>query len=172
MEDRALKRKVNINNKEERAKTYKLGKPDSTGKKSLIGLLETPVPLDTEEIGYARVRDIDDTIEVIALKKISKGYGTFRDGVDISMDIDKPETAKIIARETLRLPLVLSKFPKAFENTIKELEEYNKKNLASWQRKTWLKGSLGIIFDEDNSFVLNGYKLIYDKKFGLFYERV
>lgn len=172
MEDRALKRKVNIHNKEERAKTYKLGKPDSTGKKSLIGLLETPVPLDTEEIGYARVRDIDDTIEVIALKKFSNGYGTFRDGVDISMDIDKPETAKIIARETLRLPLVLSKFPKAFENTIKELEEYNKKNLASWQRKTWLKGSLGIIFDEDNSFVLNGYKLIYDKKFGLFYERV
>ncbi len=172
MEDRALKRKVNINNKEERAKTYKLGKPDSTGKKTLIGLLETPVPLDTEEIGYARVRDIDDTIEVIALKKVSKGYGSFSDGIDLSMDIDNPETAKIIARETLRLPLVLSKFPKAFENTIKELEAYNKKNLASWQSKTWLKGSLGIIFDEDNSFILNGYKLIYDKKFGLFYERV
>ena len=88
------------------------------------------------------------------------------------MDIDNPETAKIIARETLRLPLVLSKFPKAFENTIKELEVYNKKNLTSWQSKTWLKGSLGIIFDEDNSFILNGYRLIYDKKFGLFYERV
>lgn len=172
MEDRALKRKVNIKNKEEMAKTYKLGKPDSTGKKSLIGLLETPVPLDTEEIGYARVRDIDDTIEVIALKKVSKGYGSFSDGVDLSMDIDNPETAKIIARETLRLPLVLSKFPKAFENTIKELEAYNKKNIASWQSKTWLKGSLGIIFDEDNSFILNGYKLRYDKKFGLFYERV
>ena len=172
MDERSLKRKVNISNKEERAKTYKLGKPDRTGKKSLIGLLESPVPLNTEEIGYARVRDIDDTIEVIALKKVSKGYGSFSDGVDLSMDIDNPETAKIIARETLRLPLVLSKFPKAFENTIKELEVYNKKNLASWQSKTWLKGSLGIIFDEDSSFILNGYKLRYDKKFGLFYERV
>lgn len=166
------RRDININNKKERAKTYRLGKPDHTGKKSLIGLLETPVPLDTEEIGYARVRDIDDTIEVIALKKVSKGYGSFRDDFDLSMNLDNPETAKIIARETLRLPLVLSKFPKAFENTIKELEEYNKKNLSKWQEKTWLRGSLGIIFDEDNSFILNGYKLRYDKKFGLLYERV
>lgn len=172
MKESGKKRDVKINNKEQRAKTYRLDKPDKNFKKTLVGLLETPVPIDSEEIGYARVRDIEDTIEVIALKKLSEGYGTFSEGLDLSKDIDNPSTAKIIARESLRLPLALSRYPKVFEDTIKELEEYNRKNLSDWQRQTWLRGSLGVIFDEDNSFVLNGYKLTYDEKFGLFYERV
>lgn len=172
MKESCKKRKAELSNKEQRAKTFRLDKPDTTFKKTLIGLLDTPVPIDTEEIGYARVRDIEDTIEVIALKKLPEGYGSFADCIDLSKDIDNPSTAKIIARETLRLPLVLSRYPKAFEQTIKELEDYNKKYLLNWQRQTWLRGSLGIIFDEDNTFVLNGYKLIYDNKFGLLYERM
>lgn len=172
MKESGRKREVKINNKEQRAKTYRLDKPDTSYKKSLIGLLDTPVPIDREEIGYARVRDIEDTIEVIALKKLSEGYGSFAEGIDLSKDIDNPSTAKIIARETLRLPLALSRYPQVFEQTIRELEDYNKRYLPNWQEQSWLRGSLGIVFDEDNTFVLNGYKLTYDNKFGLLYERV
>ena len=48
---------------------------------------------------------------------------------------------------------------------------YNKRKLFDWQRQSWLKGSLGIILDENNQFLLNGYRLTYDLQLGLTYEK-
>ena len=53
------------------------------------------------------------------------------------------------------------------EMTIDALEEYNFKFLSDWQDQPWLKGSLGIIFDENGRFELNGVQLRYDNEFGL-----
>ena len=52
-------------------------------------------------------------------------------------------------------------------NTIEWLEEYNKKNLWEWQSQSWLKGELGVIFDEDGEFELSGKCLKYDNEYGL-----
>ena len=56
------------------------------------------------------------------------------------------------------------------DDTIKELEEYNSNNLREWQTSTWLKGSLGIIFDENDEFELGGVKLQYNEKLGVLYD--
>ena len=48
-----------------------------------------------------------------------------------------------------------------------ELEDYNKKYLSDWQEQPWLKGTLGIIFDGEGHFELNGIMLVYDREFGL-----
>lgn len=51
-------------------------------------------PNESEEKAYAQVRDIEDTIEVIALKQISDGYGLFSENQDISQNIADPIIAK------------------------------------------------------------------------------
>lgn len=138
---------------------------------SLIGWLANTHPDDSEERAYAQVRDIEDTIEVIALKKVGDGYSLFSEEQDLSEQIENTFIAKKIARNSIRLPVSLSKSYNV-DATIKELEKYNLKHLASWQKTLWLKGALGIIFDENNEFFLNGYKLIYDEKYGIKTERM
>jgi CRISPR-associated endonuclease/helicase Cas3 len=115
------------------------------------------------------VRDTRETIEVIALQKAGDGYGFMGTREDISKRTDDAAVAKKIARQTLRLPNVLSA-PYRIEGTIEELETFNLRRLKEWQSQPWLKGTLGIIFDEDCHFLLNGYILAYDKNFGLTYK--
>lgn len=155
--------------KETKAKTFKIADPvlkKTTSKKdNLIGWL-AKAPLDTgEEAGLARVRDIKDTVEVIALKKIGPGYGTFKDQVDISKEISKTETAKDLAKNTLRLPSIFNHI--SIDKLIRELEENNIRDLSDWQESSWLKGSLGLIFDENNECSLQGIKLEYSREFGV-----
>lgn len=155
--------------KEIKAKTFKIADPvlkKTTSKKdNLIGWL-AKAPLDTgEEAGLARVRDIKDTVEVIALKKIGSGYGTFKDQVDISKEISKIEIAKDLAKNTLRLPSIFNHV--SIDKLIKELEENNIRDLSDWQESSWLKGSLGLIFDENNECSLQGIKLEYSREFGV-----
>ena len=89
----------------------------------------------------------------------------------MSREIHDPVVQKSIARHTLRLPLRLSA-PYCIDQTIDELEEYNLKNLPSWQQSVWLRGALGIIFDENNEFVLNGFRLKYCQRQGLTYQKL
>lgn len=140
-----------------------------TAKKSLIGWLKSDIPIDSEEKASAKVRDTEDTIEVIAVKKIGLGYGFFGADEDISERVDEDSIAKEIAKHTFTLPKLLSKNYK-IDDTIKELEKYNLKYLKEWQTSVWLKGSLGIIFDENDEFELGGVKLKYSKKLGVLYD--
>ena len=52
------------------------------------------------------------------------------------------------------------------------MENYNRENLSDWRNTMWLKEALGIIFDEKNEFVMDNFKLLYDKKYGVSIERV
>ena len=49
---------------------------------------------------------------------------------------------------------------------------YSRMNLNNWQDSSWLKGALGIIFDENNEFLIGGYKLVYDEKYGVRMEEI
>ncbi|EHI70385.1 CRISPR-associated helicase/endonuclease Cas3 [Streptococcus ictaluri] len=161
--------------KKSKAKNYRIAnpvlKPSRKRSENLIGWLKNPNPDENEEKAYAQVRDIEDTIEVIALKKINDGYGLFGDEKDISADIVEGDLAKQVAQNTLRLPLTLSKFYNV-DKTIEELERYYLKHFSNWSSSPWLKGSLGIIFDDNNEFIIKGFKLIYDEKYGIQVERM
>ena len=166
---------VTIKNKETKARTYRINDPvlkiSRYRNNSLIGWLKNLHPNDSEEKSNAQVRDVEDTIEVIALKKMSDGYSLFIENQDISQNIDNPSVAKKVAQNTLRLPISLSKGYN-IDQTIEELERYNNSYLSQWRNSSWLKGALGIIFDENNEFILNGFKLLYDKKYGITTERL
>lgn len=161
---------LNKEKKEDRAKTYLLSSPVYEARRgkniSLIKWLDNSHPNQSEEYGYAQVRDLHETIEVVALKKLDGGYGFIDSQINISEELNKPVIAKRIASSTIRLPLQLSMYGNA-DKTIKELEKYNLEHLADWQDQVWLKGSLGILFDENNNFEIGGKTLHYDRKYGL-----
>ncbi len=158
--------------KKQRAETYLLDKPKNGGKdpESLVGWLKNAHLNDNDEKGFAQVRDTEDSIEVLVVKKTGTGYSVLSSIEDISGKIHEFEVGQLLATQSLKLPNVLCK-SYTIDKTIEELEIFNKEYLSKWQLQSWLKGSLGIILDEDNNFVLNGWKLHYSDKYGLEYDK-
>ena len=155
--------------KADKALTYRINEPRRmirSDRYNLIAWLKNPDHSDSEEMAAAQVRDISETIEIIALKRTGKGYGTFEKGEDISERITEPNIAKELATQTIRLPNYVT-IRKGISATIDALEEYNLKLLSDWQDQPWLKGALGIIFDKNGRFELNGVQLKYDNEFGM-----
>ena len=151
-----------------KAKGFRLDKPklECSDDISLDGLLDNDLPIDSEELFQAKVRDIGSSIEVIAVKKYGVGYGLFQEKKDISEELSKASIARKLACQTLRLGESIIHIEKE-EDLIHYLEDYNRRELADWQNEAWLKGSLGLIFDENNDFPLKNIVLHYDEKFGL-----
>ncbi|MEE3422205.1 MAG: CRISPR-associated helicase Cas3' [Succinimonas sp.] len=158
-----------VKNKIDKAMTYCIDDPVSfinPARNNLIGWLKNLNNSDSEEMANAQVRDIRESVEVIALKTVGGGYGTFKNRVDVSKLICDESIAKDLAKDTIRIPYYVT-CNRGVSATIKELEEYNRQKLNDWHKYSWLKGSLGIIFDENGCFEINGIKLKYDDEFGL-----
>lgn len=177
------KYKARKKQKEARAKNYRLANPEMlrTNKKNsktsrnpktpnLMSWLKNSLIDDSEERGNAQVRDSEDSIEVIAIKKMGNGYGLFGEKEAISERIYEFDVAKAVARNTIKLPAYLTK-EYNIDNTIEFLEAYNMKHLPEWRNILWLRSSLGIIFDENNEcLVPTGNKMVllhYDEKYGI-----
>lgn len=161
--------------KQDKAKTFQIDKPKLTidsEEYNLTGWLNTPDESESEDKACAQVRDTNETIEVIAVKRCGSGYGFFTpenaSEQDISDRIGDPGTAKRLASQTLRLPSSVIRGD-SVDRVIEGLEDYNRKKLRSWQNQPWLKGTLGVIFDEDGTFRMEDFKmdLQYDSQYGL-----
>lgn len=165
----------NIKEKEGKAKIYRIDAPvwneSMDHEENLIGWLNNAMIKESEEKANAQVRDIEPAIEVIALKKIGNGYGLFGTNKDISREVLDYHIGKEIAKNTIILPRSLSKLYN-IDKTIEFLEKYTLKNLSCWQESIWLKGSLGIIFDENNEFTIEKTKIEYHENYGLLIKEV
>ena len=113
---------------------------------------------------YAQVRDSADTVEVIALRHCEGGY-EFLDKPGC-IDPTDNKTAMEIAKRTIKLPSA-AYYGYGIDKVIEELEKYYIEHFKEWDKQLWLKGSLGIIFDEHNVFRLFDKILLYDEKYGL-----
>lgn len=143
-----------------------LSEPNDENKDSLIGWLKNYHRNQSEEYGYAQVRDTQETIEVIAVKKFGNGYSLFDREEDVSCKLYDAEVTKRLAASTIKLPLSISHYGNA-DKVIQELEKINMKYLSEWQERVYLKGKLGLIFDQNGNAELAGEKLNYNMKYGL-----
>lgn len=163
-----------IERQKEKAKVFRIGNPDTDfledEGETIIGWLNNSNEVNTEEAAFAQVRDTKETIEVIALQENKNGIGLFADENDISENIDDYNISKLIAANTLKLPQILTENYN-INKTINFLEKYNLEYLPKFQESAWLKGSLGIIFNENDFFEIGDYILKYSNKYGLSYER-
>ena len=167
-EESKKKQNETLDKQKRKAEGFRLDKPklECSDDISLDGLLDNDLPIDSEELFQAKVRDIGSSIEVIAVKKYGVGYGLFQEKKDISEELSKASIARKLACQTLRLGESIIHMEKE-EDLIRYLEDYNRGELPEWQAAVWLKGSLGIVFDENNDFPLKNIILHYDEKFGL-----
>jgi CRISPR-associated endonuclease/helicase Cas3 len=157
-------------NKSQKADVFRLADPelewDPDEPITLMGWLSDSGNNLSEERAIAQVRDIQETVEVIEVKRCGIGYTCFGENEDVSGRIGEAKIAKKIAQQTLRLPHGIVAAIGA-DQLIRQLEQYNREVLLSWQKQPWLKGCLGIIFDESNHFQLNGIDLYYNEIYGL-----
>ena len=166
-------------NRKQKARNYQIEDPElaiDPDWYNLIGWLNTPSESDSDEEAYAQVRDTKETVEVIAVRRYGEKYGLFAPAdpadCEVSDHIADPSVAKKLAAQTLRLPSgVIQRI--GISRLIQQLEAYNKRYLDSWQSQVWLRGSLGIIFDEDGIFRIedSDIQLQYDSQYGLVVKR-
>ncbi|WP_099208397.1 CRISPR-associated helicase/endonuclease Cas3 [Urinicoccus timonensis] len=164
---------TNRKKKELKAKAYRIDSPKTnkiSEDKNLSEWIENSnKESEKSEIkAYAQVRDSQDTVEVIALKKGENGYEFF----DKKMKLDPRDNkmAMEMAKRTIRLPAA-SYYGHGVDQLIQFLEDYYQENLRDWDQQDWLKGSLGLVFDENNEFKLFDKILKYDRKYGLTIEK-
>ena len=165
--------RAQIKNKADKAETYLIKDPCRKIKPetyNLIQWLQNPDESKSEERAAAQVRDIKETVEVVAVKKTGSGYGTFDCEEDISGRIDEPEIAKKLASQTIRLPAFITQ-KYGISELIDCLEHNNRLYLSKWEKQPWLKGTLGIIFDEKGRYQLGDILLKYDSEYGLREEK-
>lgn len=166
-------------NKENKAKIYRLGIPakkNSTEKNLGNWITNSDKEAEMSDAhASAEVRDTVDTVEVIALKACEGGYEFFdKPGV---LDPSDNKTAMEMAKHTIKLPQAIlygirsqndiNANTAGIDIVIQKLEGYYLQNLAAWDNQLWLKGNLGIIFDENNEFKLLDKTLKYDTRYGL-----
>lgn len=161
--------KNKLKEKESKAKSYRLGPPEVnkiSDDNNIHDWIEySDKNAEASEIkASAQVRDSDDTIEVIALKKCEGGYEFF-DEKGILNPLDN-KTAIKMAQHTIRLPRAVY-YGYGIDKVIKYLEDYYKENLSGWDNQNWLKDTLGIVFDENNEFRIFDKILHCDTKYGL-----
>lgn len=127
----------------------------------------------------ARVRDTDESIEVIVVREVAGQVipmpeTGLRDDTILPTELGSPsdDVARRLAGCTLRLPAAMTRSwgdasgYTAIDRVIRDLERHCSR-LQGWSQSPWLKGELVLILDGDNSAVIDGWHLIYDADRGL-----
>ena len=140
---------------------------------SLNGLLDRDF-LYTDEQAQASVRDGAASLEVLVLQMGEDGriHTATQDEATLSLastDAPSREEAKIILRQSIRLPRIFS-----FSNgtkAIEELEEVRRNTLSEWARTPSLSHELFLLLDLNGCATLAGIPLRYDWDKGLCVEK-
>lgn len=128
-----------------------------------------------EKKAEAKVRETDDTLEVIVIEQVDSEHylplGSSYQGPPLPLHgFEKPEykLAEMLAGSTIRLPFQFSdktwNGKNNFDLALAELED----NLIEpWQQHFLLEGQLALILDSNGEATLCGYTLRYSKELGL-----
>ncbi|MFF0494384.1 CRISPR-associated helicase Cas3' [Nocardia sp. NPDC004068] len=156
-----------------RAGAYLVRSPHSE-MPTLHGWVTTDLPDDDDRVGgQAQVRDAEDSIEAIVVRR--KGsevrvLDVVKDYADRGIPTEgppEPELAKAVAACTIRLPATLTRYG-GMGRVITALEDTW---YPGWQQSHWLAGELVLELDENLSTELAGYRLRYDDTLGLLVHR-
>lgn len=157
----------------ERAGMFALPPPADVG--ALTSLLDGGT--DDPEIagGRAKVRDTDDSLEVIVVMRRGDGLHPIRNAgvpdVLLPTELAPPpeQVARALSASTVRLPRLLC-HPGVIGKTIESLELMGQ-DLTGWQQSRWLSGELVLILDEHMVGSLHSVQIRYDTELGLICDK-
>jgi CRISPR-associated endonuclease/helicase Cas3 len=164
-----------VKTQKEKAKNYRIPKPSGRRSSTLDGWLNVELPVDGAR-GEAAVRDGEPNIAVLVMQRHTDGRVTFLPWQEGGREVDPShvpddETARQIARQKLTLPLSFSLYGRD-EQTIRELETRNRRELSEWQNSGWLSGELILLLDDSLCAELCGKHIRYTQEYGLVCERI
>ena len=159
--------------KRDAAHVFLLNEPGRTSRRtSLVDWLHTTAS-DSEEKGRARVRDGEDSLEVILLERRRVGgqeelrtlpRAPGAPGAQIlTEEVPKREVVRAMALSAVRLPGTMTRSDEDFDAVIGELEE---RVVSAWQADPQLRGQLFLLL-EDGRARLAGTTLEYSPTTGL-----
>lgn len=164
-----------------RAGVFLLREPTNRRFTSLNDLLpQRASEAETEARAAAQVRDTQDSIEVIAVRRVEYGAqilpvvaqaGESDELEFIPTELEPPDarTARLLAKCTVTLPPRLTRFH--FDQMLDTLERAAA-SFSSWQLSPHLRGELILPLDERDEIELCGVRLRYDSDLGLVDEPV
>lgn len=158
--------KKSIDDKKTKANKYCIKSKNLFKKrnKDLSDVLKNIVPDDENIQATAAVRDIDETIEVLALRCVDRQYYLMSNKVSFDPALDlSNEEAEMIAKERLQLSRYFSSDNDVFNQTLNNLNDIP----TNWQKNKWLVGELLLLFDKNDEADLCGTKLHYSREYGL-----
>ncbi|PSS43032.1 CRISPR-associated helicase/endonuclease Cas3 [Arthrobacter woluwensis] len=171
------KRRTTIEGKRSNAATFLLDSPRGLLNGLVVDLLESNTgdaeDAKHEAAGLARVRDTDESLEVVLACRTAAGVRFLPHlanwGGRLVPSEDPPENAmaRALAACTVRLPSLLCK-PGRIDFVIADLEC---QGVAAWQKSSWLRGLLVLFLDESMTADVGGTRLKYDQRLGLQVER-
>lgn len=186
-DDACEKRDLKRVQKQQKAGTYLLQSVGSMNqRRSLVNWFLPQVDEVNEDEGQRAVRDTQDTVEVLLLRKCDDGIHLLPWVGDEHADVEKgsivPTTvipddtvAKIAVQCAVRLPMGLC-MPDRVDALIASLEEACADDVACWQDSPWLAGKLALFLHGDaDGFVsdeLCGYEIRYSRDTGLGFVHV
>lgn len=158
-----------------RARTFRIAEPMRL--RTLIGWLDgsaTDTGGDEATAGQAQVRDSEDSLEVLVVRRDSTGAVRVMDGPwrhagedlgVVSLAPPAPGPALAVLGCSLRLPRRLTSRGR-IGALIRELEVAGWQ-FDGWQQSSWLQGQLVLCLDEDGRATLVGQPVRYDEEMGL-----
>lgn len=139
---------------------------------SLLDWLDTNVGDVDDPQGYAKVRDSDESVEVLVTQRVGDAvYLLPQCGDDLVVTEFEPESrvARKVLGSAVRLPRALCLPGGVVDATIGELEQ---RMYPGWQDSRWLAGELVLELDADGVTEVQGYRVRYDANDGLVHERI
>lgn len=121
----------------------------------------------------AQVRDTEDTLEVLVVRRIGSEIRTLSwlssrpDRVVPTESKPDGGLALAVAQSSIRLPPALSK-PWMFNAVVGALEQ---NAFTGWQQSPWLAGQLVLVLDESLETSIAGHRIRYSAEWGLEVER-
>ena len=158
--------------KETKAKSHRIPAEKDLDE-TLHGLLSQSAG-DGENNALARVRDGESSVSVLVMIRIGEETTGFlpwqSQGEKISMNHipSEDECCKILLQR-VQLPRQLSGY--RYDECVAQLENQNRQYLGEWQRSKWLQGELVLLLSENMTAQLCGFRLVYDKLYGLICEK-
>lgn len=156
----------------ERAGTFLLPPPprDARGSATLDGWLSVSTEVDEDgRRGYAKVRDGDDSVDVMLVEQVDGALWTLPDssgGSRLALPTDRlpePAAVRALAMSTVKLPASLT-HPGIVDRVIDEIGEHC--YWQAWQQSPDLKGQLFLIL-RDGAATVADKRIAYSRETGL-----
>lgn len=157
------------------ARAFLLRSPWDPTAPNLNGLIDhaTADPEAPRGAARARVRDSDESVEVLVVQRDSAGQLRTLDGIGEMAGQVVPsqlgdrdwQLARVVAQSSVALPRELVANPRQADATVAALEAGL--DVSGWQNNPWLAGELFLVIEPDGHAEVAGVRLAYDTELGL-----